>query len=212
MKLCILKTKSHSEGFTLVETIVTIFIFSLIMLGTTLILRGMLVNSRQEGMALNNLDQARRIAATFENELRNSAYGSNGSFPINLTSDTEIVFFSTAPLGTGVPSKIRYYISNGILYKGVTNPTGIPLSYTASTEQVTPLLTTLSLGSTPLFYYYDGNYAGTGSPLAQPVNVNSVKFISINLIIRTQLEKNSTTTFTVTGGGTLRNLKTNLGN
>lgn len=212
MKKIPFKKINRTNGFTLVETIVTIFIFSLIMLGTTLMLRGMLVNSKQEGMALNNIDQARRIAASFANELRNGAYGSNGSYPINVASDTQITFFSTAPLGNGTVSKIRYYISNGILYKGITNPTGVPLSYTSSTEQIIPLLSTLSLGSTPLFYYYDGNYNGSSTPLVQPVNINSIKFISINLIILSQLERNSGTTFTITGGAAMRNLKTNLGN
>lgn len=207
------KKINNSNGFTLVETVVTIFIFSIIMLGTTLLMQRMFVNSRQNGIAINNTDQARKIAMGFTNELRNGAYGSNGSYPINQATDTSITFFSTAPLGTGTVSKIRYYISNGVLYKGITNPSGTPLSYNASTEQVTTLLSTLSLGSNPLFSYYDGNYNGGTAALVQPVNINAIKYIRINLILLSQTMQNDTSdTFTITAGAAIRNLKNNLGN
>lgn len=201
---------SCMAGFTLVETVITIFIFGIVMLGVTAMIRGVLVNSRQQNLALNNIDQARRIANTFENELRNSAYGVNGAYPINQAGDTQVIFFSTSPLGNGTVSRVRYYISNGILYKGVTNPTGT--TYNTANESVTTLLTTISLGSNPLFYYYDGNYNGSTSALTQQVNINLVKYIKINLIVLLQTDQNSTSTFTVTGGAAIRNLKTNLGN
>jgi prepilin-type N-terminal cleavage/methylation domain-containing protein len=199
-------------GFTLVETLMTIFIFGIIMLGTTLMLRGFFINNRQQTVALNNIDQARRIANTFMNELRNSSYGVGGAYPVGEASDTQIVFYSTAPLGNGTVSRVRYYISSGILYKGITNPSGNPLVYNLGTETVKTLLTSMSLGVNPLFYYYDGNYNGSTNPLTQQVNINSVKFVKMNLIVLSQSVQSGTTTFTVSGGAALRNLKTNLGN
>jgi prepilin-type N-terminal cleavage/methylation domain-containing protein len=145
--------KRHiNRGFTLIETLVVIFIFGIIMIGTTEMVRSILVSGRQDTLALNNVDQARRIANNFANELRNSTYGVNGSYPINQASDTQIIFFSTLPLRNGTASRIRYYISNGILYKGVTNPTGSV--YNQSNETSTALLSSLSLSGNPLFYYY----------------------------------------------------------
>ena len=182
------------------------------MAGTTLILKNILVNSKQQALGIGNVDQARRIASIFVNEIRNSAYGVNGAYPINETSDAQIVFFSTAPKGDGTVSRFRYYTSGGILYKGVTNPSGNPLSYNTGTETITTLLSTLSLGSNPLFYYYDGNYNGNTSALTQPVNINQVKFVKINMIVLKQDVRNSTATNTITAGASIRNLKTNLGN
>ncbi|MEI7709281.1 MAG: prepilin-type N-terminal cleavage/methylation domain-containing protein [bacterium] len=205
---------NHSKiaGFTLVETLVTIAIFGIIMAGTSLMLKDIFVISKQEFSALDNIDQARRISNMFVNELRNSDYGINGSYPINKASDTELIFFSTAPKGNGTVSRVRYYIAGNTLYKGVIDPSGNPLGYNVGNEVVTTLLTRMSLGASPLFYYYDGNYNGVTSALTQPVNVNQVKFIKLNLIVLNDTVKNGTATFTVNAGATIRNLKNNLGN
>ena len=210
MKRNYLKKMNNQSGFTLMETMITIFIFGIVMIGTTTMLRAILVNGRQGTVATGNIDQVGRLANTFENELRNGAYGVNGAYPVYQASDTQIIFFSTAPKGNGTVSKVRYYVTGSTLYKGITNPTGT--TYNAANETITTLITSLSLGGNPLFYYYDGNYNGTGSALTQPVNINNVKFIKINLTSLVQLDQRSTGTFTVTGGAAIRNLKTNLGN
>ncbi len=103
-------------------------------------------------------------------------------------------------------------MSSGALYKGVIDPSGTPLSYNTANEVTTKLISDMSIGANPLFYYYDGNYNGSGSSIAQPVNINQVKFVKINLSILKQSVQNSTSTFTVSGGAAIRNLKNNLGN
>jgi len=206
------KIKNIQSGFTLVETIMTIFIFSVIMLGTSLMLRDILANTRQQYGVIDSVDGARRVANNFVKEIRNGTYGANGAYPINQATGTQLIFFSSASNTSGVISKIRYYISNNTLYKGVTNPAGSPLSYNGQTETITTLLTKMSLGSNSLFYYYDGNYDGQGSPLTSPVNINQIKFVKINLTVLKQLTATSNTTFTVSAGASIRNLKINLGN
>jgi prepilin-type N-terminal cleavage/methylation domain-containing protein len=207
-----MKKKFRQSGFTLVETIITIFIFGVIMLGTTLLLRNILSTTRQELGVIDSVDRTRRIATVFTNELRNAGNGANGAYPLGEASDTEIIFFSTAPKSDGTISKIRYYMSGSTLYKGITNPIGSPPTYVGASENTYTLSTKMSLGGNPLFYYYDGNYNGSGNPLSQPVNLNQVKFIKINLIVLKQLTANSTGTFTVSAGASIRNLKNNLGN
>jgi prepilin-type N-terminal cleavage/methylation domain-containing protein len=199
-------------GFTLIETMLTIFIFGILMLGTTLMIKDIFSISEQQTGILSNTNQATLISDTFVNELRNGTYGANGSYTINQATDNQIIFFSTAPKRDGTVSQIRYYLTNNTLYKGVTNPGGIPLSYVGQPETITTLSTQMSMGSTPLFNYYDGNYNGSGNPLTQPVNINAVRFIKINLIVLKDVTPNSTSTFTVTAGASIRNLKTNLGN
>lgn len=207
-----IKNKTGNQsGFTLAETIMTIFIFSIIMLGTSLMLKDILVNSRQQYGVIDNVDQARRVADNFIKELRNITYGINGAYPISQASDTQVIFFSTAIKNNGTVTKVRYYVLNNILYKGTTDPGSSPLPYSGP-ETITTLSTKMSLGANPLFYYYDGNYNGDGSPLSQPVNLNKIKFIKINLIVLKELAASSNTTFTVSAGASMRNLKDNLGN
>lgn len=194
------------------ETIVTTFIFGILMIGTTTLLRGIFVNSRGETLSMDNVSRVRQIANVFVKEVRNSTYGVDGAYPINQADDTQTVFFSTAPQNNGTVSRIRYYVSNGILYKGITDPSGSPLKYNLVNEKITTLLTNLSLGSNPLFYYYDGNYDGTTSPLTEPVNLTQIKFIEIDITVLKQLVQGSTNTFNITAGAVFRNLKNNLGN
>jgi len=201
-----------NTGFTLMETLVTIFIFGILMLGTTTMLSDIFKSSSGSMLSMNNVDRVRQISNTFVKEIRNSVYGVDGSYPILQGEDNQIVFFSTAPKNNGTVSRIRYYTSNGILYKGITDPSGSPLKYNLANENVTTILTNLSLGGNPLFYYYDGDYDGTTPALTQPVNLTQVKFVKISIIALKQLTKNSSTTFNITAGAVFRNLKNNLGN
>jgi uncharacterized protein with FMN-binding domain len=182
------------------------------MVGTSLLLKNIFVNIRQQYAVSDSTDQAIRVANGFVKEIRNATYGVNGAFPINQATDTQIIFFSTAIKNDGTISRIRYYISNNTLYKGVTDPSGIPSNYNLANEIVTTQITKTSLGANPLFYYYDGNYNGSGNALSSPVNLNVIKFIKINLMVLKQLTATSTTTFNVSAGASIRNLKTNLGN
>jgi len=203
---------ANKSGFTLAETIVTVSIFTILMLGTTLMLRDILSSNTQEYSLLTNTTQANIIADHFVNELRNGTYGANGAYTINQASNTQLTFFSTGINNNGTISKIRYYITGNTLYKGVTNPAGSPPSYDGQTEKITALSNNMSIGNNPLFYYYDGNYSGTGTPLGSPININQIKFVKMNLTILKQLLKDSNTTFTSTPGASIRNLKNNLGN
>jgi len=70
----------------------------------------------------------------------------------------------------------------------------------------------MSMGGNPLFSYYDSNYNGSGNPLTQPVNINVIRFIKINLTVLKDVTPTGSGTFTVSSGASIRNLKTNLGN
>lgn len=203
---------SSCRGFTIIETIIAIAIFSFISIGTSLLFREVLGGSNQHAKSLDTADRARVLEFTFINELRNAAVGHDGSSPINEASDAQIVFYSTYRSTPGIVQRIRYYVATGTLYKGVIVPTGSPLSYNLGSEMITPIQYDIVNTGTPYFYYYDGNYAGTSTPLVQPVNINRIKFVRMNLNLLTQTERNSTTTFVLSAGASIRALKNNLGN
>lgn len=210
--MCIFQ-KKQSGGFTLVETLVVIFIFSIIMIGATLLMQNIIISGKQQPLALDTVDQARIAIFNFTNEIRNATAGIDGSYPINQAGDSQIIFYSTYGTANNTQiNRFRYYVSGTTLYKGTIIPSGSPLIYNPASETSKMVISNLSNATVPLFYYYDGNYAGTSTPLTQPINVNNVKFVSINLILPTMDSRNATTTFTITAGSTIRNLKTNLGN
>ena len=191
-----LSHKKQNKGFTLIETLVTVFIFVIIMGGTTLLLRDILKSSGQEPLALEAIDQARLAVFNFANEIRNANVGENGAYPLIQADDAQITFYSAT-------KKIKYFVSDTTLYKNVI---------VNGSEATTTVITNLANATVPVFKYYNENYVGSSAPLAQTVNINNVKFVSMNLIIPTQDVREATTTFTITSGGTIRNLKNNSAN
>jgi type II secretory pathway pseudopilin PulG len=204
-----LKIKKISQGFTLLETMMAISIFIVLIFIVSTLLISVIRNPNQELLATEVVDRARIIASNFTNEIRASAYG---SYPLVQASDQSIIFYSTiGALGNNV-NKIRYYLSGTTLYKGVIVPVnGI---YNPSIEVISTVLTGVQNASsgTPLFYYYDGNYNGSGNPFSQPVSIPSVRFIKINLVVQNNIVAKNSGTFLVNAGATIRSLKDNFGN
>lgn len=204
--------KKEFSGFTLIETIVTLCIFTIMLIAINTLFLSVFKNPKQQLLSSNNIDGARMATSNFANELRGATIGNDGSFPLNQAADSQIIFYSSVGGNGTIVKRIRYYISNNILYKGIVVPSGSPLSYNLSSEIVKPILSGLTNGTDPAFYYYDGNYNGSGTPFSQPINVNQVKFVKINLIVSKQISTKDTSTFSISNGATIRNLKNNLGN
>ena len=200
---------SRSAGFTLLEIIISIFIFSVLIFAVASLLISIIQNPKSQLTTMDNIDQARLVSSRFVNEIRAAAYG---SYPLIEANNSEIIFYSPIGASAGNINRIRYYISDSTLYKGIIVPVnGI---YNPSTEVATPVLTGLSNGTDPLFYYYNDDYDGIASttPLSQPVNVTEVRFVKINLIVQYQITNQDVSTFSLNAGGAIRILKNNLAN
>jgi type II secretory pathway pseudopilin PulG len=200
-----------NNGFTIVEAIIVVGILSLLVPQVAYLLVSVFSGSGQQYKSLDNIDTARIISSRFVNEIRSAVQGVDGSSAVSLAEENEIVFYS--PWGSPDSSvrKIRYFFVENELFKGTTIPTGSPLSYDPDLENVTKIQSDLSLGEEALFYYYNGEYAGQESPLIQPVNINDVKFVRINLIVLKQTTKDSESKFVINTGSSIRSLKENLG-
>jgi prepilin-type N-terminal cleavage/methylation domain-containing protein len=200
------------KGFSLIEVLVTLSVFIVLIFGASIMLNNIFVNSNQRLLSMNNIDQARMAMATFTNEIRNATTGSDGSYPINQANDSQIVFYSNFKSGNAAIKRIRYYVSGDILYKGVVWPTGSPLTYNLSSELVNPVVAGITNGGVPAFFYYNGDYDGNGNALSQPININQVRFIKINLMVLKQTVPKDTSAFSIVAGAAIRSVKDNLGN
>lgn len=206
-----LKTKNQKNlGITLIEIIIAVSVGSLLIIAVSNILLQIFDGSRQNLLALSNIDQSTLIAKKFTNEIRNTTFGADGSYPINLADENQLIFYSNVSnLSNSI--RIRYYLLDKKLYKGVIVASGNPLSYNLSSEKISIVQSDVVNNENPIFNYYDGNYNGTGDSMPQPVNINNIKYIKINLEILKQTQSNSQSSFFVSAGGSIRNLKTNLG-
>ncbi len=199
------------RGFTLIELTVSIFGFTLIIWGLVGLISNIFFSSSQQSGLLSDTDQARRLAFQISTELRDGQTASNGAYVLDTASDQQIIFYSNiATQGPGI-ERIRYFVQNGKLWKGITGYNGS--SYNTSTEQTLVVQNNLANGGAPVFYYYDGSYTGSAAqpPLGQSVRVIQVKFVKVNLQIYNKAGVNNANIYTTTAGATLRNLKTNLG-
>ena len=206
--------KTTRRGFTIIEMLVTIVVFGMVMGVTAFLLRLIFMNATTNPNALNAIDQAESATTNFINQVRDATFGNDGSYPLREASTTEVIFFSPygSPASTTV-YRVRYYISSSSLYEGITAPSGSPSAYNTASEQVTKIASNVAgVGTSTIFYYYDGTYAGTSTPLNQPVNINQVTYIGLTMSIQLQEVRGATSTSVISTGAAIRNLKTNLGN
>lgn len=201
----------NKNGFTIIELTVVISVSAILMLVVSNLLVSVFSGSNQSILALSNIDQSTIVVKKFINEIRNATNGADGSFPLYLADNNQIIFYSNIPESQS-PARIRYYFSNATLYRGVVMAQGSPLSYNLTSEVIRPVQKDVVNGSLPIFSYFDGNYNGVGDSLIQPVNINNIKYIKMTLKILKQNQVNSDATFSVSAGGVIRNLKNNLGN
>ncbi len=203
--------QQSNKGFTLIELTVAVFGFSLIVVGIVALVSNILRTSTQQGGLLADTDQARRVGFGIMSELRNAVNSSNGAYPLDTAGDQQIIFYTNVDGGTDI-ERVRYYIQNTNLYKGIIKPSGSPLVYSSSNEVVTLVQRNVANGAAPLFYYYASNFDGTtNSFLAQPVNVTQVTFVKMNLVVSNKAGVINAHTYTITASAAMRSLKTNLG-
>src|SRR3989344_2105963 len=148
------------KGFTIVESIVVIAIISFILLLTIVVVQNVLFGSNQQFLAVDNVDNAKSVTSRFVNEIRNAQVGVDGSFQINAAGDYQLIFYSKSSSDT--VNRINYYISDAILYKGVTVPSGSPQVYNLASEVKSIVQRDVANQSqnTPLFTYHNGDYSG----------------------------------------------------
>ncbi len=196
------------RGMTLVEVLITLAIFVTVIaaVGTfeanTFIYQGEISNS------FATAQNAQVILKTMLTELRETAPGVNGAYALVSTGSTSISFFSD-PDNDGQTEQITYSLNGTTLTRSVIQPSGAPLGYAGSPITTTLITNVRNGNTTPVFQYFDTNYNGTSSPLAQPISTAAVRLVKINIII--DLDPNrSPAPITYTVQTNLRNLKNNL--
>ncbi len=189
------------KAFTLIETVVTITIFTIVLFSVTfLIIYFYRVNAFVFEQT-SAVESARIGVTDAMQDLREASYGVNGAYPVVSASVSSITFYVDVN-GDGVVDRVRYWLSGNTISKGITIPVGSPLSYVGQPEAITTIATDVHNGSTPLFRYY----TSSGSELAPPINVINIS--SVNTTVTVNIDPNrAPNNFTLSIGATLRNLR-----
>jgi prepilin-type N-terminal cleavage/methylation domain-containing protein len=203
----LLQNKKSNLGFTAIEILVVVAIIAVLSLPIAQLLISAIEQPKTQLASMSSIDQARFVSSAFSNEIRAAAYG---SYPLIQAGASEIIFYSTIGATSGVVNRIRYYIQDDVLYKGVIVPSGGV--YLPENEILKPVLSGIDNGANSLFYYYGSNYEGDDElnpPLNQPVNINQVRFVKINLTILNKATAQDESFFSISAGSAMRSLKDN---
>lgn len=167
------------RGFTLMEIVMVIGVSGLLAMTVNSLISNFYVQNLyllQETTAIDSAHRGLRIS--FE-DLREASYGDDGSYPILSAATSSITFFSDID-GDGSVERIRLYLSQGTLYRGVTDSFGSPPSYVGRPEATTTIATYVrNAAATPLFRYYDSD----GVELVSPIDISQIASISTSVLV-----------------------------
>lgn len=175
--------KNKTGAFTLIEIITAVFVITVLTGAVVLFSRGVFRNSSILNISLTSQSEIRKTFKNFSSEVRSSAPGFEGSYPIEVASSTIFTFYSNID-SDKYTEKIRYYIEGGTLKKGVTKFNVSTGKYDI-TEKISSEIKNLeTTSSTSTFYYYDKNYDGTNSypTLPYPIDRSEIRLVKFNII------------------------------
>lgn len=158
------------------------------------------------GDALSAQQEIQLSLSSMATEIRSMGPSANGSYPIESASSTSFTFYSDID-GDNIFERVRYFVQNNVLKRGVIEPSGNPIVYSALNEQVMDLVHDLVLptgGS--IFYFYDKNYDGSQSSMSAPVNVVDIRMTRV-LITADKSPQNESARITFSTTTIIRNLK-----
>ncbi len=165
---------------SLMEIVVAVAIFtiaSLIVAGY--ITQGYRVN-RFAVQQADAIEHTRKAMDAMVREIREATFSEIGNYPVAAAGNAAFTFYSDIDVDT-VVERVRYFLDGASFKKGVIEPSGNPLAYPPQNEAVIELSPYVRNGVQPVFYYYDGNYAGTSTPLLTPADPNLVKLLEVRL-------------------------------
>jgi len=201
------KYKLNQKGFSLIEIMVSLTIFLLV---------GVAIWSFQRNIFMlndfiaNDLDiqkEARKTFKQISSEIRSISQSSTGAYPIEVASPNSFIFYSDID-NDAIQERIHYFLSGNTLKKGVTKPSGAPLTYDTDNEVVIEVIHNIIVG-TPIFSYYDAEYDGTKPALTDPIDLLAIRLAKIS--ITTDVDPNRPSApFSITTQVSMRNLKDNL--
>lgn len=192
------------SGFTLLETLVSLSIFILIFTAATWFVSTIFTSNNVIYNQLTAQKESRKIISDFVQEVRNASASSIGSYLISEATATSFTFYSDIDADS-YPEKVRYFLSGSVFKKGVTKPSGNPLTYNPLNEVVTDVVHDLTANQQP-FMYFDSNYTGLDQALTFPINILNIRVVHLSLTID-QKPSVSPLPITVSSKVELRNLK-----
>ncbi len=170
------------RGFSLIEILVVVGIVTILSTAVSGFGRSLFRDQRVLRGQLAAEDQARRTLRNLITEIRSARSAATGAYVLAAAASSTLTFYSDIN-GDNLTERIRYFVSAGSLRRGVTPATGQPYVYLDANEKLEYAVSSLVATTTPLFTFYDENYAGTSTPMTEPIRISDVSLIRVTLPI-----------------------------
>lgn len=176
------------KGFTLVETIVAIALFTV---GTqaTVLLFAKIMRSKAYSMEMGKASfVVSRSISDLTQYIRKARQSDSGAYPIVTADDNDLVIYSDYDKD-GSTERLHIYFNDvtDTLYMGVRNPSGtFPITYASGDgETITLAEHIVNTTSDPVFLYYNKNYPGDTehNPVDTSADVSEIRLVKIFLKI-----------------------------
>ncbi len=198
------------RGFTLLEFILAIFLFSSIVGFVSFFFISYLQTYSFSFEHQRIINEAQGGMTQMIREIRKIRNGDNGSWPIIQADDFSFAFYADVT-NDGRTDRVRYFLDGTELKRGVIEPTAVPVSYPLQNETITTIARFVHATSSAIFRYYNGDWPGDtiNNPLSPSQRVLNTRFVEVTLTIYPP-SQSVTKPFTLSSGVTIRSMKTNL--
>lgn len=199
------------KSFSLIETIITIFIFVLSLTLLTSFIINIYRAYNYNFEQIQAINEARKGIETMVKEIREARYGDDGSYPIKEAGDFQFIFYSDIDRDT-VTERVRYFLQGSNFEKGIIEPSGDPPQYVLADETITVLSANVRDSVPgPIFTYYNGDWPTdtVNNPLATLTRLTETKLMHVYLKVNVNPNR-PPDDFELESDVQIRNLKTNL--
>jgi type II secretory pathway pseudopilin PulG len=204
-----MKKTNTRKGVSLIEITLVIAISSMLVLAIGSFQRNIFFFAGFLEDSISGAQDARSVLRTMAREIRSASPSSLGTYTISEASPQTFIFYSDID-DDGLKERVRYFLDDTDLKKGVIKPSGNPMVYDPGTEKIVSLLVrNVRNGAQNVFDYYDTNYDGTTDSLPTPADIIAVRLVKITVIIDADVNR-APVAKTFESQVSLRNLKDNL--
>jgi hypothetical protein len=205
-----MKNYETKRGFSVIEFLFAIVLASIVGFVVILFAKDIITLNASSQASITAVLEGRKVISVMVKELRSAMPSALGSYPIESTATSSVVFFTDVN-GDDVSDRIRFFLDPATrsMMRGVILASGSPPAYTSAETFSTLVSDVANSTSTPIFEYYDGNYNGGTPPLTHPINITDVRLIKLVVVVDEDVNR-TPPPITMTSQAMLRNLKDNI--
>lgn len=199
---------NYRTGMTLVELLVSVALFTVLMLVVTNGIQRMYTYNAYTFAQAYQVQNARLGMQALIRDVREMTFADDGTFPLAVMDEHQIGFYSDIDRDNSVEYVTFGYTGSTTIVKSIHNATGTPPVYDFVTPDETITLSRYvqnDLQATSTFYYFDA----AGTAVTDPNNITDVRYIESQIIVNIDPVRDPGQ-FMLRSSAALRNVKENL--